>query len=324
MAITPSIKPLHPIFGAEIQNIDIASPLSEAELAFIKNAVTTYGVCVFRATGLNDETHSAFAHRFGDVETSRGPLAEASRLKSIEFTDQSNLDTNGEILDPNSITATVKKGDQLFHVDGSYNVRRCHYSILRAFELPPPGVGGTTDFADTRTAFSELPEEWKAELLEKDYVANHSFWHSRKSASLEYFAAVDVDRYPVSKHRIVQKHHPSGRMNLYVPSHIRSIDGLSEEETTAKLDFLKKHSTQEKYRLTIEWLNVGDLVVWDNTCVMHRATPLKGPYRRDMRRIGVFDSGPDAYGLNPKNDDLNFAFSKEVLMDLYKTLQGQG
>lgn len=76
-------------------------------------------------------------------------------------------------------------------------------------------------------------------------------------------------------------------MNLYIPSHIRSIEGLSDEESADKLAFLRKHVAKKKYILSIDWLNVGDLVMWDNTCTLHRATGLNGTFRRDMRRCGV-------------------------------------
>lgn len=298
-----------------------------------------YGVCVFRKTALNDESHAALAHQFGDVETLKGTPATTSRLKSIKYTDQSNLEVNGELLDPNGPKAKVNKGNELFHVDGSYNVRRTHFSILRAYEVPPPGSGAHTEFADTRTAYSDLPDSWKSELLEENYTANHSFWHSRKTASPEYFASVDPTKYPASKHKLVQKHIPSGRINLYAPSHIQSIDNLAEEDSRTKLEFLRGHATQDKYVLKVEWFEKGDLVIWDNTCTLHRATPLVGQHRRDMRRIGVrvpyftskieltrtqvFDSGPDAYGENPKDDDLDFAFNKEVISDIMRSLSGQ-
>lgn len=99
------------------------------------------------------------------------------------------------------------------------------------------------------------------ELLSKDYVARHSFWHSRKTASPQALAKLDPDRYPFSRHKLVQIHQPSGRMNLYIPSHIRSIEGLSDQESADKLALLKKHVAQKKYTLSIEWLNGGDLVI---------------------------------------------------------------
>lgn len=101
-------------------------------------------------------------------------------------------------------------------------------------------------------------------------MTKHSFWHSRKTASPEALAKLDPDRYPFSRHKLVQLHKQSARMNLYIPSHIRSIEGLSKEESVEKLAFLRKHATQEKFTLSIEWLNVGDLVVWDNTVSSYR------------------------------------------------------
>lgn len=65
-------------------------------------------------------------------------------MKSIELTDQSNLEVDGTLLDPNGMKALSNKGNELFHVDGSYNVRRTRFSILRAYEIPPLEAGGNT------------------------------------------------------------------------------------------------------------------------------------------------------------------------------------
>lgn len=101
-------------------------------------------MCVFRGTQLDDERQIAFARRLGEVETLKGTPAEQSRLKHIELTDQSNLEVDGSILDQNSIKAMTNKGNTLFHVDGSYNVRRTRFSMLRACEIPPLDAGGNT------------------------------------------------------------------------------------------------------------------------------------------------------------------------------------
>lgn len=85
----------------------------------------------------------------------------------------------------------------------------------------------------------------------------------------------------------MQWHLPSDRLNLYLPSHVRTIEGLAPEDSQAKLAFLRAHVTQDRYKLSIPWLQAGDLVMWDNTCTLHRATDLKRPCRRDMRRCGV-------------------------------------
>jgi hypothetical protein len=91
-----------------------------------------------------------------------------------------------------------------------------------------------------------------------------------------------------------------GWKNLYVASHIHHIEGLPREESDTLVRELIAHATQPKYVASIEWKNDGDLVVWDNTCLMHRAMggAYEGVHKRDMRRATVHDSSSTAYGLN--------------------------
>lgn len=161
-------------------------------------------------------------------------------------------------------------------------------------------MGGHTAFADTRTAFDDLSEELKAELLSKDYIAHHSMHHSRKLAAPEYFADLNPLDYPMGRHKLVQRHEASGRMNLYMAAHIHHLESDEPEKTQALLQKLYAHATQPKYTVEIEWENVGDLVIWDNTCTMHRAVggDFLRRYRRDMRRATVHDSSTQAWGLN--------------------------
>lgn len=192
------------------------------------------------------------------------------------------------------------QGNALFHVDSSFNPRRASYSLLRAYELPPPGHGGNTDFADSRTAFDELPAPLKEELLEKDYAAAHCMAHSRKRGAPVFFADIDVESQPMHLHKMVQKHEASGRMNLYIAAHAHHIEGLPREKSDELLQRLMEHATQEKYRISVPWENVGDMIIWDNTCVMHRAGggTFAGKYRRDLRRTTVHDASSTAWGLN--------------------------
>jgi alpha-ketoglutarate-dependent 2,4-dichlorophenoxyacetate dioxygenase len=88
--------------------------------------------------------------------------------------------------------------------------------------------------------------------------------------------------------------------NLYVASHIHHFEGLPKDESDKLVKELILHATQPKYLVNINWVNNGDLVIWDNTCVMHRAMggAFEGVYERDMRRATVHDSSSTAYGLN--------------------------
>jgi alpha-ketoglutarate-dependent 2,4-dichlorophenoxyacetate dioxygenase len=209
--------------------------------------------------------------------------------------------------DPSPLTKThslsTTQGNTLFHVDSSFNPRRASYSLLRAAELPPPGTrGGNTEFADSRTAFDELPDGLKNQLIQNDYVAAHSLWQSRKLASPEAFRDVEPLDYYMSRNRLVQMHEVSGRLNLYIAAHVHHIEGLPATESEKLVKELLAHTTQQKYVLNMEWRNVGDLVIWDNTCVLHRAVPVEGRWRRDMRRATVHDGSNGAWGLNERSD----------------------
>ena len=189
-------------------------------------------------------------------------------------------------------------------MDSSFNPRRAGYSLLLAHELPPRGMGGHTAFADTRAAFDDLSSVLKRKLLEEDYIAAHSLFHSRKLASPEFFASINPSEYPMGRHKLVQLHEPSNRMNLYIAAHVHHIEGLGQEQSQLLFSQLYKHATQDKYVVEVDWKSPGDLVIWDNTCTMHRAVggAFLQKYKRDMRRCTVHDSSSQAWGLNEHTD----------------------
>lgn len=328
-----TIKELHPSFTAEIGGVDFSKPIPDDVFAEILAAsakvlpsspyqnsinIFQYGVIVFRSTGMDDTAHVQFSRRFGDLDDIRPYMTNGRkpRYEYYELFDAGNIDTEtGGVLDPSSPRAQYNKGNGLFHVDSSFNPRRASYSILKAHELPPPNTGGNTDFTDARTAFDELPADLKKQLLENDYVGAHSLHHSRKTAAPEFFKDVNPEDFKMHRHKLVQLHEPSGRTNLYIAAHLHHLeypDGtpLPAEESAALLKRLMDHATQEKYRASVPWLNPGDLVIWDNTCVMHRAGggTFAGKYKRDLRRTTVHDGSSYAWGLNAVGTDTRQGF----------------
>ena len=263
---TLQIKELHPTFGAEVEGVDFSKPIPDDVFKEILAASAQYGVLVFRSTGLSDIQHVEFSQRFGELDDTRPYMTNGRkpRYGHYELFDAGNIDDKtGAPLDPTSGRAQYNKGNGLFHVDSSFNPRRASYSILKATELPPPDTGGATDFADTRTAFNELPDRLKQSLLENDYVAGHSLHHSRKTAAPEFFKDTDPTQYKMTLHRVAQKHEPSDRMNLYIAAHAHHIEGLQEDESEKLLKELMDHATQEKYCMSVTWKNPGDMVIWD-------------------------------------------------------------
>ena len=258
---------------------------------------------MFRSTGMDDTAHVEFSRRFGELDDIRPYMTNGRkpRYEYYELFDAGNIDTETNApLDPSSPRAQYNKGNSLFHVDSSFNPRRASFSILKAHELPPQNTGGNTDFADTRTAFDELPADLKAQLLSNNYIGAHSLHHSRKTAAPDFFADVDPTQHKMHQHRLVQPHEPSDRMNLYIAAHLHHIDPLAPAESKALLKRLMDHATQDRYIVSIPWINVGDMVIWDNRAVMHRAGKgtFQGRFKRDLRRTTVHDDSREAWGLN--------------------------
>ncbi|PKS10942.1 hypothetical protein jhhlp_002700 [Lomentospora prolificans] len=301
--------PLHPTFAAELRGIDWPNINSEV-IDEIRAAVDkasrfqflSYGVCVLRNTGLDDDGHVEFSKSFGDLDNIKRFIHKGRKMRysHYELFDASNLDENNELLDPNSARAHANRGNGIFHSDSSYNPRRASYSLLRATTLPPPGTGGATEFGDSRSAFDDLPEPLKSTLLSKNYVGAHTFAQSRKLGSPEFFSDLVPSTFPMARHRVVQLHEQSGRMTLYVGAHLHHIEGLDEKESEELREYLKNWVAQDKYRVSVEWEQPGDIVIWDNRSTVHRAKggEFEGKYKRDLRRTTVHDDGEGAWGLN--------------------------
>jgi alpha-ketoglutarate-dependent 2,4-dichlorophenoxyacetate dioxygenase len=297
-----SIEQAHATFAAEVKGLDLSKGISDPDFQQLQDAVHKYGVVVVRMANLpDDEAHVAFSRLWGEVEKSKYRSPHMRSLPCVEIFDISNLDEKGEVVtNSNERRTTAIRGNALWHSDGSFNPRRTYLSCLRAVELPPKSTGGHTEYADARTAYDDLPEETKEKI--KDLVVVHSFYHNRKTANPDspLFKDIDVLDMPTARHKLVTIHEPTGRPMLYVTSYSHHIEGMPIEEGQALLKQLADHCKQPKYVFEHHWGSPGDIAIWDNTAVLHRATTgtYEGKYRRDMRRTCVFDSGKQAYGLN--------------------------
>lgn len=296
---TIQCEPLHASYGAQITGVDFSKPVSDSTMDEIRSALDKYGLIIFRDTGMTDEEYVSWGERFGEV----AETPKSRRFSAKNLGDPSNLYLDGSIVMPGELRWFMAKETALFHVDTSYDARRVRWTSIIARQLPPKGTGGATEFSDTRTAYEDLDEETK-KLLEGK-VGVHSHFHSRRVAlpSFPTFAALDPWKYPMHKHHIVQTHRGTGRKTLYIASHLHHIEGMDEEESTALILKLRKHVEKEKYITKVYYDQPGDVVVWDNTAVLHRAGGNEGEgwagkHVRDLRKWMAFDNSPEEWGLN--------------------------
>lgn len=298
---------LHPTFGVEVSGVDFSKPVPQNQIEEIKEAADREGVLVFRKANLDNDRHIAFSKQLGDPDL-YDVSAHIKAGRKMRFPEQpeifdvANVDDKGNIVtDADPARKEGNKGNFLWHADMTYNPRRALYSLLRAVQLPPPNTGGETQYLDSRTAYEELPQDIKDEI--EPLITNNSLMHNRKLGSPEYFKHIEPLDQPMARYKLVAPHEGSGRRNLYMTTYAHHFDGKTWEESKVVFDKLWAHLTQDKYVLTVHWQDNGDMVMWDNTAVLHRATAT-GSYGekhvRDMRRTTTKDSGKSFYSV-PEN-----------------------
>jgi alpha-ketoglutarate-dependent 2,4-dichlorophenoxyacetate dioxygenase len=156
--------------------------------------------------------------------------------------------------------------------------------MLHARVVPP--AGADTEFADERAAYDALPTDMKARL--DGLRAHHSIAHSRQTLGFE-FSTGEQDALRGAIHPVVRTLPRSNRKSLYVASHAsRIVDWPVPEGRLLLLDLIE-HATQRQFVFRHQW-RVGDLVIWDNRCTMHRARPFEDTkHRRELRRVTTLD-----------------------------------
>ena len=290
--MTLAVTPLHPHFVAKIAGVDLCKPIDQATQREIEHAMDEHAVCVLPGQRLEDEQQIAFARLYGPLEVSppvqdkSGKAVVGARVRHREIFDVSNLDEIGKILDADDARSAYRLGNQLWHTDSSFRQKSAAWSMLHARIIPP--AGGNTEFADMRAAYDALPDAMKKRL--EGLVAEHSIWHSR--AKLGGYTPTEDERKarPPARHPLVRLHPGSGRNALYIASHASHIIGWPEDEGRALIDELVAFATQPRFVYAHRWRR-GDLVIWDNRCTMHRATPFESStHVRDMRRATIIET----------------------------------
>ena len=271
---------LTPHFAARIDGADIARPLVDGDWRAIRAALDEHSVLVFRGQPLDDEAQIAFSRRFGSLEVTRSMNPAAG----TPFARQSNLDIKtGEVIPSGDRRMVYQLANMLWHSDSSFKPVPSLCSLLSARVIPPEG--GATEFASARSAYPSLPEATRREV--EPAVVVHDFAWSRDQVRPGFFTDTERAEYPPVQHALVRRNPVNGMKNLFLGAHASHVVGRPIEEGGAFLKTLLEHVTQPEFCYRHEWAE-GDLVIWDNRCVLHRATPYDtARYKRLMQRTTV-------------------------------------
>ncbi len=281
-----SIRQVHPTFVGEVSGVDITKPLTRDEVDAIEAGMHEYSVLVFHDQPLTDEQQVDFTRNFGELEvTLAGQLAkpEDRRFQQLELGDISNLDAGENLRARDDSRRMYALANRLWHSDASFRAVGAGYTLLHARVIP--SKGGNTEFADMRAAYQALSDEQKAEV--DGLVCEHSIVFSREQIGLEVKSDQHSDKLKPVPHKLVLTDSVNGRKSLYLSSHIGSIIGWPVPEARAFIRDLSEHATQRQFVYSHEW-RVGDMVMWDNRTVMHRARAFRDlKEKRDLRRTSL-------------------------------------
>ncbi|RYE81111.1 MAG: TauD/TfdA family dioxygenase [Oxalobacteraceae bacterium] len=275
------IEPLHPLIGARITGVDLREPLSPATYEQIEDALAVHSVLGFTHQPLDDDQQVRFSSGFGQLhQASRDPSQR--RIKDPNFQDVSNLNLEGAIA--RNGERGYSDANLLWHTDLSFVPNRARITVLSARELPPEPP--PTEFADMRAAWDALAPE-RQHALEGLQVEHSIFW-SREQMGMkasDFSEETLRERKPVV-HPLVRINARTGRKSLYLASHASHVLGRPQEEGRAMIRELMAHATRPEFVYSHHW-KPSELVMWDDSWTMHRATPYKDKHPRQMRWCGV-------------------------------------
>ena len=283
MALT--LEPLHPGFAAAASGLDLRRPIDQATAAAIEAAMDRHAVLVFRDQPLDEEQQLALTRWFGPLDIGlKKALRAANRLKHEESIDISNVGLDDQLVARDSKRLFSQIANQLWHSDSSFQQPPAKYSLLTAQVVPPRG--GETEYADMRAAYDALPDDTKRDIAALS--AEHWALHSRMALGDTDYTEAQKAAIPAVRWPLVRTHPGSGRKTLFIGVHCREVIGMSLPEGRMLLLDLLEHATQRQFVYRHVW-RVGDLVMWDNRCVLHRGRRFDPTQRRELRRSTTED-----------------------------------
>ena len=272
----PNITPIDATLGATITDIDLAR-LDEVTWKCVEDAFHEYALLIFPGQDLSTDAQIGFACRFGEIELLR-PDADD---KAVSVSNQKD---DGSLYQPEEYRYQILRGNEGWHTDSSYMPLAAKASILSAQDIPESGGG--TEWADMRAAYEALDEDRKEQI--GDLSAHHSLYESQAKIGhmVETGAGYGYHDKGAPLRPLVKTHPVTGRKSLFIGRHAYRIPGLEDGEAQDLLDDLLAFAARPPRVHGHDW-RPGDVIIWDNRCVLHRARPYDYSKVRILRHTRV-------------------------------------
>ena len=281
-------EPLHPLYGARVTGVDL-NDMSDSAFADLRRAFETHSLLVFPAQALTAEGHVALAKRFGPIEDRNSDSLKAD--DSFKIPEVSNVQSDGGVTGEMDLHTLNLKANMLWHADSTFLPVPALTNILTAHVVTE--TGGATEFASTRAGWAEMPQTLKTQL--QDAAFWHRYAHSRARISPKLAQLPMFQKWPDQVWRAVWRNPTNGQDALYIASHAFAVEGLPGDEGAALIDKALAFVTQERFVYAHHW-TPGDVVIWDQRAVLHRATPWD--YSKPRRLSSICVSATPADGVD--------------------------
>jgi taurine dioxygenase len=271
--------------GAEVRGVDLRH-IDDALFAAIHRAWIAHGMLLFRAQSLSDAALVAFSRRLGGLDLA--PVQETGRRFAEGFPE---IYVVSNVLKDGVPIGSLGAGEAVWHTDMSYLPAPPKASLLYALEIPP--AGGDTSFCSMYGALERLPAALRVRMAGLR-LKHDGTYNSGGYVRLGVIETDDPRQSPGAVHPVICRHPESGRDFLYLGRRRNAyLVGLDLAESEALLDALWAGIDEPAIGYRHRWA-VGDLVLWDNRCTMHRRDSFDPSARRVMHRTQVQGAAPPA------------------------------
>lgn len=271
------VQKLDAPLGAEIRNVDLSQTLSANDRDSLLAAYHENAALLIRGQALTDAQLVALSRTFGEIELAPPNKSGKHWIEGFpELACVSNVKVDGQP------TGSLGNGEAIWHTDMSFMEEPPNASLLYALEVP--GAGGATHLLSMYRAYETLPEDLKHRIEGKFAIhdATYSSAGEVRKKFAEFVGNTDSEKAPGARHPLVRRHPATGHKALYLGRRSGS-SGIIGESDSVLWDAIWDHCLSGAFSWGHSW-KVGDLLIWDNRCVMHYREAFDDSERRVMHR----------------------------------------
>ena len=282
LASSVRIVPTGAALAADVEGVDLSRPLDAGVISVLRRAWLDHLVLRFRRQQLSDRQLADFSAGFGELDRAPVDVQEPDDVRSF-------ISVISNVIEDGKPIGGLGDGESKWHTDMSYNELPPTASLLYALEVP--SSGGDTGFCNMYLAYETLPADLKRRI--DGLSCKHDAAHNSVGGLRYGFESItDPRETPGAVHPLVRVHPETGRKALFLGRRLFAyVPGLSLADSDDLLDALWSHATQEHLDWYQQW-RVGDLLMWDNRCVMHRRDGFDPAARRVMHRTQLLGDRP--------------------------------